>query len=845
MFKGIWTGTEAELRAAVTSFRSAADGIGSNWEQIKQSTKTAVGAVKGSMKEFTKATLDIPTVGAPGMELFVTTVQDMKKLGAEVQKNAAEWRRLNLELNKTAQLDTSTWAEKEIANQQRVIKSKKSTTEQIVAATLRLQELQDPSKLEGLYRQEIQNLEQKRDATGKILQAQYNQHREYIAKLEYAYKELAFNTARAMTQNIQFKPIQTGLKVGEFEQEAMISNSKSIQDLKYQLESLHAQEILNIQTEKARSGGLQKLNEIVERAAPLTASQVEEMVRLAMSVDNAKVRFDALETIMNKIAQITSSKIVLGDKFNAATEYMKLFEVEAQKVTGILGQLGMGMDASGMKVVNAIAGMNAIIAGINPNIFAMRAAFSNINIVLEQHKQKIGVSKDAYAAMMGSINALEAPLRQLLLDFAGLNNIQTPQSLEQMRAKLVELLQQGIGPAEQKLKEFYATASQELVLDAAMEKATVSTQTLGTSIANLAQIYMHGIATMEQMTQLYALLEQKKLSINGVSNQEIILMQQLSQHIMIASQNIKGFADVQSRLITEVAPLEAMGKIYEANKLRLDILNQSLDLHIRALSILKATTEGATITEAQFGQQTIKLAATAEQLNMVYTRVAETLAKFKAAASGKAAGEPIDTSNITAEATKLMEIVQKTQDIKIDTTKALGINDWIRIFEVAEQKLGISVTAMLGHLNQLKKEQAIKFAPEIESGKISSEVDQLKQRLLELSEVERKGGTSVDILNEKYKIRMRLMELTGTKTETEMRLLQEYGEKIAILANKIQSLAEVERRVGEAGAAPEATGRSYDALIAKLDVYKKDVQDTALQLEKMGISLNTDRKSVV
>jgi len=86
---------------------------------------------------------------------------------------------------------------------------------------------------------------------------------------------------------------------------------------------------------------------------------------------------------------------------------------------------------------------------------------------------------------------------------------------------------------------------------------------------------------------------------------------------------------------------------------------------------------------------------------------------------------------------------------------------------------------------------------------------------------------------------MRLMELTGTKTETEMRLLQEYGEKIAILANKIQSLAEVGRRVGEAGAAPEATGRSYDALIAKLDVYKKDVQDTALQLEKMGISLNT------
>jgi hypothetical protein len=110
IFKGIWAGTEQELNKVVTSFRSAADGIGSNWENIKRSTQVAVGKVKGSMKEFTAATLDIPTVGAPGMELFVTTVQDMKALGIEVQKNAAKWRGLNLELQKTKSLDTSTWA---------------------------------------------------------------------------------------------------------------------------------------------------------------------------------------------------------------------------------------------------------------------------------------------------------------------------------------------------------------------------------------------------------------------------------------------------------------------------------------------------------------------------------------------------------------------------------------------------------------------------------------------------------------------------------------------------------------------------------------------------------------
>jgi hypothetical protein len=392
---------------------------------------------------------------------------------------------------------------------------------------------------------------------------------------------------------------------------------------------------------------------------------------------------------------------------------------------------------------------------------------SNVNLVLKQQAGGLGVSGELMNATRASFRALDVETQRLLTSFVGMNLADPGVPFKKLQVKLIELLNKGIKPAIENLKQIYAETSKELILAQSMEKASAATQKLANDIANLTLVYKSGAASMEQMTQLYTLLDQKKKSTLDISNQEIVLMQKLAQHIIIASQSIQGYGEIQKRLITEIAPLEAMGKTYEANNARLAILTQTMDAHIRTLSVMKSALTGAITVENQYDKATQQVIIDSERMQVTLQQVGNVLSKFRAISSGQTmlGGKPLDVSQTKKEAEELLSVFQQLrligQGVKVTD---FGVTEWTELLEMAAQKLGVDVDKILAHLNRLKSQQAIKFAPEIESGKISSEVDQLKQRLLELSEVERKGGASVDILNEKYKIRMRLMELTGTKT---------------------------------------------------------------------------------
>jgi len=820
-------GSISSLRELLTTFRSASVGIENSWTSMKEVVRAATEKVIEKVDIFRKVTGEISGIGLPGFEEFVKLDNDLNKLSASVETNAQAWHDLNEELIGISQRSPTAWAKQHIKD---LIVMRGLAIDNKEKYTALGQEIKRVSTQEGAekaYYARINELREWMTLLKNTLNEELNMFKEHVQQIEDIYGELAIRAGRQMTKEMKFAPVQTGLEVTEFQADALDKNAMAVGNLKIKLEELNAQETLGIQTKKAYTNQLTVLGEIVERSVPIFGQQVEEIIRLGLAAGKTSVRLDALETIMNKLAEISGKKKVFGEQFSEATARMRLLEEKTKSVAGIIGNLGIGVDATGQKMVDTFSKMDEIVAGIPPDIHRMRAAINSANIVLGQMKSKVGISEDSFKALDKALSALNSNTRDMIKSFTYVEQLREPKVLKALVEELGRLVKEGVDPALEAVHKLFTEMEKEINLDDGIEKAADSIPKLQKELEKLQREMMVTGVTASSLKKEMSLLQQ--LQVQGVASAaQVKHLKDVQAAMKTLSQQSKNVAELD--IAQSAAKLGTVGEKYEIINAKLKVFKQHMDGLIQSLAIMTgATAQQATEEEAKekIMVENINLRIRrVEQLKFLYESLGSVLHQLRSVQDKKIGLGDKELTQTKAQIEGLAAAIKLFTDIEIDTSKLEGLDlkTVIKILEDALGKVGSRIDIVREKLQQLSAEGQKKLAIGVEVEKTGRDIEVMRERLEILIGAQDRGGASLQNLSAQYKIYQDLMK-QGVILEEERARMISLGQTIEVLKQQFIDIVQIQKGITKGQAGLVAIGRGYEAVTNRVSGFKKVISD--------------------
>lgn len=813
-----FSGTLEELRQLTNAFRASSVGIKTSWDAMRGVITAGTSQVTKKLQEFRQITAEIPNIGLPGFEEFISINEDLNTLSESVKRNANQWHEWNEELVAITRNTPADWAKERRASLEALSAGLHKGSNEFKKYASDLKQLDTPESAERAYHARINFLHQHMAELQKVLNEELTMYQKHADAIETFFGEAAVQAGRALTQEMKFEPVQTGMEVSEFQEDALRKNAVAIRDLKIQLEELNAQETLGILTEQAYQQQLAKLGEIVGRSVPIFKDQVAEMIRLGLAAGKTSVRLDAVETIINKLAQAQAKKAIFAEQFSEATEKLRLFEEKTRSVAGMLGSLGIGMDASSQKIIDAFEKMDNMVNSTSDDILTMRAAINSANIILGQAESKVGISENAFKALDKTITSLSPKTRDMIKSIRTVDQLREPKYIKAFTEELGRLINEGLIETTEEVRKLHAELEKELKLDASIEAAADRIPRLNKKLDDLnRQLLTTGVSSKLLSDKLKAL--QQLQSAGGASAAQVRDLKNIEAAMQSLSLQSKNVTELQ--IAQSAAKLGTVGSKYEIINSKLKVFTNHMNNLVQSLATLTGATVRQTQQEKEMVDNINSRIQTVGHLKTLYESLGAVLYQVQSAQTEGIAVDSDEFTEAAKEIERLAAAIKQFTGIDIDTSKLkeLGLEYLVKVLQKAQGQVGVSIDNIREKIQSLSREGEKKLRIELEVSKTATEIDTMREKLEFLIEVQSRGGLSVANLSAQYKIYQDLLA-RGVITDEERARMIALGQTLDVLKQKFIDIIQVQKDVGKGQSAQIAMGREYDALTGRLGSYK-------------------------
>jgi hypothetical protein len=825
-----WQGTVGQFKLLVEHFTKGTATIKGSMEQLKLGMQTTLGVLQEKFKVFAESTKEIPTISTPGMEIFTSVIQETSQLNVGLEESVNAWFRLQQILSTTKGIGVDAWIKQQTRSLKQEIKMLDEANPKVKELTATLESwkgIGGKTNQRAAYAAEIKMIEeslQKEIASINQKKQRYHELYVYVQKI---FTDLALQSAKSIAVELEPIPLQKDLS--QYQSEIWEKNQLAVDQLRIKLMELQTQETLGIEIEKSRKAQLESINAIIEKSVPITAGAINEMVRLGLAANSTKVRFDALETIMTKLASLSMSKQLLGTQFELATAQMKLFEEKSKNIVGLLGKVGVTMDESSQKLVNDFAAIDDRVQRGIGSVSALRALWANLGQVINIMKGGGTISDKFFGTLLSNFANLDSNAKKTLASFTDFKSMDIT-SFQKMRVQLGLLIANGLEPTIAGVKKFFAETKQRITMDKEVEKVTTELPKLRERLQEIEAAHRKGavsVSNINEKIKLYQQILESGHTLYETEYQDMIRLMQVRDKLAVKTANVVA---LQKDLMQVMATGQIGVKPYEQITERLGIYKKYMQELVKTFAPLRMSTEGMTASEIAFNKAIDQSSLKLQKMGDVERQAQIIQLKTPKSQTFQAK----DTSaRYKTFATEVEEINKKLTTLKLPTLDLSSLNAFRASYKELSTVIGTETKGILGNLGMLFQQLGKELTIEGQSKKIRDQLKTLKDELVNLIAVEIRGGVTLEGLKSKQEKYQQILALTGSLFPTQRANYEQTARAIEVLGTAVKRSTELQIEYNKVSLDFMRTGDVYKRASGSLETFKNHMTGIIEPLAKM------------